>query len=594
MYQVKLYVDGSQVGTAVNLATTTATSVSLGNSFIIPAGTTKTLEVKSDIKDSTSSSINKTNNTSIAFQLGNVKSCDYTKQTSGGVDTTGAISGNTLTVRTGTVGVTKNVGLSDRAAAIPTGVVNAPEALLASFIITAGSGEAVDVTQITLQDASAVTQVGDNFQNLLIKNGSTQIGTTIANPSTSGTAATYSFSPSPAIRINAGAQYQVDVYADIKGTVQDSATTLSPVIKVDSVTATGVTTNSDASATSQALSLQNGYIAAAGTLTITTDSDTPVADQLLMGSTDNPVAKFKLTASTAENIEVSEIIVGDTVSSAATGTITNLKLYDGDTAISGPVQFSSSATTTYALARFPVSLTINKGANKVLTVKADVNTAGAGATSASTHTFAMLVINGIASTESVTARGVSSGTSLTVAGANLFYGAATTVDQTGSEFKAYKTKIIVAWASDTPTGASVGSASQLIGKINVTNVANSGAYSSTVELMNVTISSTINNTAVRALKIYKDSVSGTALATTNYVAGTSWGASAITDANFTDTEIASGATKTFFLVLDTSDAANTKALSINIAAAQIEWTDGVTASITDLSSLPLLSKTFTY
>ena len=114
------------------------------------------------------------------------------------------------------------------------------------------------------------------------------------------------------------------------------------------------------------------------------------------------------------------------------------------------------------------------------------------------------------------------------------------------------------------------------------------------------------------MTVYKDSLATTALATSNFAAaekfdgtGPSGSVAAastrIAESDFTDVDIASGASKTFYVTLDTSDAASTKSLSIRIPAGTASsnlgflWTDGVSTSLTAMGAdLPLLYKTFTY
>ena len=602
LYQVKLYVDGSQVGTAVNLATTTATSVSLGNSFIIPAGTTKTLEVKSDIKDSTSSSINKTNNTSIAFQLGNVNSCDYTKQTSGGTDHSGAVSGNALTAKTGTLTAAENTSFGDRSSSIPTGVVNATGVKIASFTLTAGAGEGVTITQISLYDYDAATLMGTNFQNLVLKHGATQLGNTIGNLNATAVG-TYDFSPSPAISLNAGEQYVVDVYADIKSSATQTEMNMHG-IKFASVTATGNTTSTDASYDPTDFELQTMYIASVGNLYISDDADTPVAQQLVMGAADQEVARFKLEASASENLDVTQLVISDSVSSVATGTLQNIKIYDGTTLIAGPVQLdTTNATTTYAHAVFSgFTLTIPANGNKIITVKADVSPASAGAVSGSTHTIKMLVDNGITATETVTVKGAQSGTVLTTAADTIDYYSSTDpttdVDQEGNAMTVYRTKVTAAWASDSPSGASVGSSAETIAKINITNSANAGNYTAIIKYVNLALSTTISNTANRAMNVYKDNLNTTSLGATSWLAAENrnFSNSEYTDAGLTNVEIAAGATKLFLFTLDTTDGntAGDFSLSVNMEAGDIGWDDSAGTTITTCNSLPLISKTLTY
>ncbi|MFA6106492.1 MAG: hypothetical protein WC745_02335, partial [Patescibacteria group bacterium] len=228
---LKLLLEGSQVGTTDTEITcdggTDTTNFTFGNTFVIPAGTTKSLTIVADTTDDTIIS-NDTVHADLVTGAANASG----QVTFTSLGTT-AQTGRTLTVKSGAVGVAENSAFSDRSSANPTGTVNAQEVQIGSFIITAGSGEAIKVSQIVLGD-DATSQVGDNFQNLKIKNGTTQIGNTIG--SLNATDSTYTFSPSTPIQVAAGAQYVVDIYADVKSSVGDSATVLSPIIEFEDLT----------------------------------------------------------------------------------------------------------------------------------------------------------------------------------------------------------------------------------------------------------------------------------------------------------------------------------------------------------------------
>jgi len=583
---VKLLLDGSQVGSTISsLACSSTSNVTFGNTFQIPAGATKYLSI---VADTTHSSVGTGETIVASLSAGSANAQGQTTLTS--ISTT-AQTGRTLTVQSGAATVTKNTAFGDKSSSNPTGTVNATGVKIASFVVTAGSGEAIDITQFGLKDDST-TELGDNFQNLMLKDSSgVQIGSTISSLNT--TAGTYTFSPSSAIRVNAGQQYVVDVFADVKSTVADSGTLLSPVVVFDSVTATGVSTSADASYTTD-VNLQAAYISANGNLTVTAGADTPIAQQLVMGSTDVALATFKLEADAAEDITISDITVSDNTSSAATGTIKNLKLYVDGVQVGQTVQLSGTdATTTYANATFSgLSLTIPQNSSKVLTVRGDVTSYNEGATSGSTHTFALLANKGSGS-ESITAKGASSGAAIT--GATLDYGTSPDVDQSGSQMTVYRTKLSIAYASDSPSGSAGPSASAIVMKVNVTNSSNIGSYSATVKNMNFANSSVgLGTSAAKALKVYKDNTGTTALATTNYPSGAQIGNSAITEGNFTDVEIAAGSTKLFIVTLDTSEAGANDTVTVGMDSSDVTWTDGITSSITSVDSLPLLSKTLTY
>ena len=80
---------------------------------------------------------------------------------------TSAANGNVLTVRTGALTLGVNSGLSNAAIGTPTSVKGAANTRIASFTLTAGSGEAVTVTQIVVKNNATTGQgLGSDFQNL--------------------------------------------------------------------------------------------------------------------------------------------------------------------------------------------------------------------------------------------------------------------------------------------------------------------------------------------------------------------------------------------------------------------------------------------
>lgn len=587
---VKLMLDGSQVGTTDTSLTcdngTDTTTYTFGNTFVVPAATTRYLTVVADTTDGT---VDAADTVKVSLNAGSGNASGQTTLTS--LSTT-AQEARTLTVASGTASVVENTSFSDRAAANPSGTVSASGVQIASFIITSGAGEAIDVTQIVLAD-DATTQVGDNFQNLMLKNDGTQIGSTVSSPNT--TAGNYTFSPSTPIRINAGQQYIVNVYADIKSAAADQSTSLNPVIKFGSVTARGVSTGSDASLDPTDFALQAAYISAKGNLTVTLDTDSPIAQQLVMGATDQVLAKFKLAADASENINISKIVLNDLMTTTGTGTIKNVRLYDGTTQIGQAVNFTTeNASSTYGVFD-GISLTITKNSNKIITVKVDVNTSTNGATSASTHEVSVYdKYDG--TNEPITAVGASSGQSIT--SANLDIGGTTDAQVRGNQMTAYKTKVTAAFATDTPSGASVGGDDAIVAKINITNASNEASQAATIKELNLAISHTgVSLTANRELRIYKDSItSGNLLKTTTWIGtGTEqFGNTNISD--MTDVDVTAGATKLFIITMDTQDAGNDDKLSINVDASDITWSDGTTAgaTITACDSLPLTPKNLTY
>ncbi len=602
---VRLLVNGSQVGSTISTLTGNGAANSgwgtFGNSFIIKAGTTAAVEVKADLTGT--AALNSTVVTGLSAGSSNAQGTVSLTSIN-----TVAQNANTLTVKSGTVTMSLDTSFGNRTSSNPNGTVNASQVQVGSFVVTAGAGEAVELSQVTLKDAQAGTCIGSYMQNLTLKDkDGKQLGTTYSNPSTScATANSYTFNISPAVVVANGAQYVIRVYADLKAGFTTASTAL---IQADAVVASGKDTGGSASVSSQALNLQYNYISSSGAYTVAIDSNTPVARNQLMGAVDVELGRFNFTASTTEPINITELVVSNRVSSAATGTVKNIRLYDNDnnamigTAV--PSFSNTNSTGTLAHAVFSgLNFQVPKGTSKVVIVKADLTTyddLGSPATTGQTANLAILknytgsqmgvVSTGASSGVTINPTVVNTGVTLPGVGADNLVAYANTTTL-------YKAKLVTAWSSDTPSGAAGGSAAQTVAKFTITNLANAGTYSATVKSINFDLSTTISNTANRALTVYKDSVaSGNILVTTSWLASgnQNFGDTEITDAGFTDVSISSGQTRTFWVVLDTTNAAATKSLSIRIGSSDIVWTDDATSSITAMDQdLPLQYKTFTY
>lgn len=603
----KLYFNGSQVG-----STDTVVTDEVENDFtmtqVIPAGTTGVFEYRADV-------VNNANGLGLASGQTLVVSLvagttDATGQSSLSSISTSGATGRTMTVATGLLTVTKNLSLGNFTTTQPTGVKGAAGVKVASMIITAGSAEGATVTQIVVGDDGddATSDFGDNFQNLTLKHNGVAIATT--QGTLSGTAgADFTFSLSPAVTIAAGQQYVVDVYADILTGAAGFLVAGQPGLEFVNLSATSTVTSTDAYPSATIADLQNDVIVAGGALTITADSSTPIASQVVMGSTDLEFARFKFAAGTSEDLNVNRIEISD--SAATSANLSSVSLWD----VTGtPVQiggtvaaFNASDNATFNL---PTPWVIPMGTNRTLVVRASVN-AFPNATSNQAVTLE------ITSNADVDTIGASSGTGITE----------TVTSATGTAQTVVKTKLSITKAADSPSGSSTGSTQQVVAKFNVTNSANVGNYDATLQSLTVDLGSTITLAAnsVKYITFYKDSVSGTvpnhgnsgvgsgnALASIGEVSGTGTCTSAgqltcvvtspdrkftntaITDGRFTDVVIASGATKTIIVVADTSDAVATNNFSAGIASTGAIWSDGVTSGLTTVNSLPIAGSTLTY
>ncbi|MEK7493667.1 MAG: hypothetical protein AAB630_00770, partial [Patescibacteria group bacterium] len=295
----KLYLDGTQVGSTNDLPANASKEFTFGNSFIVPAGATKTLVVKAEVKTAAGVNFTAGNQLQVSLVAGVLNAQGQTSLQS---ISTSAANGNTLTAQVGTLTVAKSTGFADATATLSTGVKGATNAKIASFVITAGAGEGADVSQIVVKNsATAGLALGHDFQNLTLKNGSSQIGTTVGSLSTTASN-TYTFTPSPMISITAGQQYVVDVYADILTGASNAAAAAYSAVTLDGVTATGKSTNSDASDTTTDPAGQTVYIATSGSLVVAAASDMPITQNRAMGQTGQTLATFKLTTGAPEAV----------------------------------------------------------------------------------------------------------------------------------------------------------------------------------------------------------------------------------------------------------------------------------------------------
>lgn len=623
----KVLMNGVQVGsTNSSLLCDGATTAAytFGNSFIIPAGTTAKISLVSDLTDTTMAA----GDTVFAGFNGSGSAQGRTSLTA---LTPTAVNGRTLTMKTGTPTVIMNQSFSNRTSTFPTGVTNAQGVKLASFVVIAGAGEGISVTQFQLQDPTATCLVQD-FQNLLVKDSDgNQVGTTISalnalsSGNCPGTGGTYTFTPSVAIQVPAGGQKAFDVFADIKGSPTNVNTSIAGAVKFYSLSATGVTTGASAN-DSTALALQNAYISSNGSLTITVAADTPVAQQQVLGTTGLSFAKFKLAAGTQEDINVTQLVVEDDMSTgfalsgyrAATGTLKNLKLWNGSTLLASVASLDETYNSQVPNAVFTgFNLKVPANQNVVLTVSGDLSSYTDGGVTSSTHRI-ILPVDWKLSTKGiddpVIATGAGSGFSISstaTASQNPLHIVDTTLtDANGKNSQAagnymdmVRTKLTLAYAADTPKGAANAATEQVVAKFVATNTANVGNYSLTLQRLNFVVSSTGNSiTGASTLKVYKDAVgSNNSLLSSDFGQASQTYTNTGITSDFTapDLEVAAGSSRTIVVTINTANGGfgSSKTLSVGLGSVAgivpIKWSDGVNSYFT-CDSLPLAGNTLVY
>lgn len=410
---------GNSVGTSISSptgnwgtvdSTTGSYAADFGTSssyinYIVPANTTRVLSVKADVQSGATATTLRAG-VRLVDTASPCGTCNLEGQISFQASATGgAILGNVLTIATSPLTVVTNPSF-----AAPTYVAGANGMRVGSFVLTASSAEGERVSTLTIRKE---TNADFDAQSLKVMVGGTQFGTTQAIVADTDTAMT--FSGSSPILVPAGGSIVVDLYADIL--TSTTAVTHATVFDLSSGSAVGSVSNS--SITWPAVVNGQAIVVSAGsTLTLTTDSDNVSARYLVMGSVDNVLYKLKLTTNNTEDVRVTDITFRDSVAPTTTvASYNNVRLYDGDTLLAGPVNVTlgTAANPTLNTVVFSLgsssSLIVPKNGSKTITVKADVPTfISGGALSNSAHTMSISAIS------SVTAYGKDSSIAATISG----------------------------------------------------------------------------------------------------------------------------------------------------------------------------------
>lgn len=523
---------GVQIGslTTSGTSTTSPKVVSLTNlNYIIPTNTTRVLSVKSDIVSSYTGSV--------TASLNSGTGQGYTSLSS---ITVGSYAGNSLSASNTPFSGALNNGLG----AVTT-VSGALEVKVGSFVLQAGPAEGVNVISVTLTTGSAVAS---QYNNLVAKYGSTQIGTTQTSLANS---TAYTFTASSPIAIAANGSVVVDVYANTVSGVTSSAAS---VVSLTASSATGASSQSLRSLPSSVTG-QTVAVNSSGTLTTAAAAPQVVSQQVGMGVTGVKFASFKLSADNNEAIDVTNVTVNATTTAAQD--LVNIKLMNGSTQV-GSTIYSLSGTTS-SLSFAVSNLQVPQNQYVTLDVIADVNTSANGAASADTATVGL----GAVSYQGNLSKAAASTSNVIVSGVTMTIYKTTLSAASGPSFTA-------------PAGLSDGS---VVGQFTFTVGSGNDAVVKTVSLSQA--GSLIQTSSSVVLKIYGSDAPTTVLATTtatstNTYAFTLNGSTGWTVPKSSDTYY-------LFVKADLASALNllttTGTKSYQIKLQSLTWNDGTTNGI---------------
>lgn len=346
-----IFANGVQIGSTAEIkgssnATLAYTQYNLGSALIVEPGHDVTLEVRGDIYNTGATSTGQfaANDTFIVTVMAGTN--NVYKMSSYGYISSGAVSGNTLTVSSGSMTVAKSTSYADQTVTVPQTAFKIGE-----FNVTTGSTEALNLNQFTL-DFTGATAYVPSLQDVYVVYGSK---TSVVKSSVASTSNTFSVNETLA----AGATMNVKVYATINSSIA-AASVVGTTVKVDATSqASGNSTTGTASG--QAITVGTG------TLTLAVDPSTPVS-ALAVGGTMPKLASYKFTA-----LNDAFTIVDLTATTTNSAPIVELIFKDGATEL-GRQSFNGVTA-----AKTGLNVVVPANTNKVIDIYAQLGSVGTNA-----------------------------------------------------------------------------------------------------------------------------------------------------------------------------------------------------------------------
>ncbi len=360
-----LFLDGAQIGSTACIrgasdSTATYTEYTFGSSFIVKAGQTRVLEVRGDVYDSQGANGVTANDT---IRIDIVGSSNVLRLTSLGYVSRPAstVSGNTLTVATGSLTVAKNTAYANQSFVAPKFGYK-----IGSYTIQASTTEGANITSVVID---LDENLADAFTSSAITNLYVVMGSYTSPIKATVTASDNTFSTN--VSIAPGATMNLDVYGDIAASSTNgsgAADTLASSATVSYTTTASSTSTSATEVVGQTLT------STSGTFTTSLDQSSPL-NRIVAANQEVEAMDFRIT-STNETYTVKQVqvkVTSATVSSA----IVEARLYYGSTLLgTAPfVQATNTAALFTGLETKPESVIAPNGF-KTYTVKLLLNTIG--------------------------------------------------------------------------------------------------------------------------------------------------------------------------------------------------------------------------
>jgi hypothetical protein len=290
----------------------------------IPAGTSETIKLVGSVNSSSTYT-----GAGETVKAG-INKIYYYKKNSLKYADTGSAAANTLSVTTSALSVSQ-----DTSYGVQTVVAGTSSVKIGQFNVKASSAEGVNITSIGLSvnnDDGVIPSTA--VKNLKVYKGADNTATQLgATQTTVGDTTAITLSVT-GFTLAANAQQTISVYADLSSAIANG-TTVTATIALNGISGTGQTSQSSATGPSAALDLQTITVNTSGTLTFAAADDNPTSKILVAGTvytaSDADTAKFKLTASKAENLYLKKLTV-------------RIDTNADDAAVSGAVLYGSSSS----------------------------------------------------------------------------------------------------------------------------------------------------------------------------------------------------------------------------------------------------------
>ncbi len=321
---VTLYFNGSQVGTQQDWTSGNLT-FTLGSQLIAPAGTDSFLEVRANVRTSTSTNYT-AGNISANLVVG---SSNAQGQSSFNTISTPAQTGNILAIQTSLLSVAINPGYANQSV-----TPNTANVKIGSFVFqNRSSSESVRVTSLQVNLGFTGLQVSTNYAALRTSETSGSGSTPTQPSSLTASSTTNTFSVD--FTLAPGATKTIDVFAD---TGSISGGTVIATLTTTSIGSASNVTQTVSSIGGQTITVASGAVTNPPTLVTASATQAQYIAAGNGGAADGTKATFNFV-STGGAATISELKFTVTSSPTATGTVSSIKVGNVSAPVVGGVAY---------------------------------------------------------------------------------------------------------------------------------------------------------------------------------------------------------------------------------------------------------------